>query len=167
MEADPSSTYQGPTKAVTAAAIDSSGTFFAGSYDGRIMAVTANGTVEPVSGSGHSNHVSGITCTDGKKMSSVAFDDTLREFVSGKFDSASLSTAGQPKGIAGADDGTVFVATVSAVEAAKAGKKVANLKVAYTPSSIAVSGRVVAVGAEVSACALVCPSQHELTICGG
>jgi hypothetical protein len=75
---------QGPTKAVTAATIDSSGTFFAGSYDGRIVSVTTNGTVEPVSGPGHSNHVSGIA-TSTKQTYSVGYDDTIRHFSDGQF----------------------------------------------------------------------------------
>jgi hypothetical protein len=69
---------------VTAATIDSSGTFFAGSYDGRIITVTTNGTVEPVSGPGHSNHVSGIA-TSTKQVYSVGYDDTIRQFSAGKF----------------------------------------------------------------------------------
>jgi sugar lactone lactonase YvrE len=127
------------------------------------MAVTANGTVEPVSGTSHSNHVSGITSAGGK-MSSVAFDDTIREFASGRFGSTVLSTAGQPKGVSGGADGTVFVATVSAVEAVKDGKKVASLKVPYVPSSIAACGQVVAVGAEVSSGILKGPSHLELNL---
>jgi len=111
--------------------------------------VTANGTVGPVSGSGHTNHVSGITSASGK-MCSVAFDDTFREFASGRFDSSSLSTAGQPRGITGLNDGTVFIATSSVVEVVKSGKKVYNLKVTYTPSSIAACGKIVAIGAEAS-----------------
>jgi hypothetical protein len=75
---------QGPTKGVTAATIDSSGTFFAGSYDGRIVSVTTNGTMEPVSGAGHSNHVSGIA-TSTKQIYSVGYDDTIRHFSDGKF----------------------------------------------------------------------------------
>lgn len=137
----------GPNKGVTAAAVDASGTFFAGSYDGRIMALTTNGTVEAVAGSGHSNHVSGISVAGGK-MCSVAYDDTYREFTGGKFDTASLSTSGQPKGVAGTNDGIVFVVSAAGIDAVKEGRKVSNLKVAYSPSAVAVHGTKVAVGSE-------------------
>lgn len=69
---------------MTAATIDPSGTFFAGSYDGRIISVTTNGTVEPVSGPGHTNHVSGIAVST-KQIYSVGYDDTIRHFSAGKF----------------------------------------------------------------------------------
>jgi len=82
-------------------------------------------------------------------MCSVAYDDTFREFTGGKFDTASLSTSGQPKGVAGTSDGTVFVATVSGVEALKGGRKIATSKVATTASAIAAYGDTVAVGGEV------------------
>lgn len=123
------------------------------------MTITANGSVESISGSGHSNHVSGIALA-GSKMCSVAYDDTFREFGGGKFDTSSLSTSGQPKGVAGTSDGTVFVATISGVEVIKEGKKVSALKVAYTPSAIAAYGELVAVGAEVSICGLGTPFEE-------
>lgn len=80
------SLIQGPVKGVTAAALDSVQTLYAGSYDGRVVSVTANGTVQPVSGSGHSNHVSGLAASAvGPKVYSVGYDDTFREASGNKF----------------------------------------------------------------------------------
>ncbi|KAG8832221.1 WD40 repeat-like protein [Serendipita sp. 399] len=139
----------GPTKGVTASTIDSSGTIFAGSFDGRVVSVTANGTVEPIAGSGHINHVSGITASlSTSKLYSVAYDDTFREFASTGFSATSLSTTAQPKGIASGERGAVFVATLSGIEAIVEGRKVSNLPVTYVPSSIAATGVTVAVGGE-------------------
>lgn len=152
---------------MTASTVDSSGTLYAGSYDGRIVSVTTNGTVQHVSGSGHSNHVSGIAaCTGASKVYSIGYDDTLREASNSKFSyvnlivssrfgsdichrSASLSTGGQPKGVAAGDGDIVFVATISKIEAVSGGRKVASLSPSYTPASIAVNGKTVAIGAEV------------------
>lgn len=49
-----------------------------------MISVTTNGTVEPVTGPGHSNHVSGIAVS-AKHIQSVGYDDTIRTFSSGKF----------------------------------------------------------------------------------
>ncbi|PVF98501.1 putative actin interacting protein 1 [Serendipita vermifera] len=139
----------GPTKGVTSGAVDSSGSLFAGSFDGRIVSLTANGTVEPVVGPGHTNQVVGIaSCQSTSKLYSVAYDDTFREFSGARFSNTSLSTLGQPKGIAAGDNSVFFVATLSSIEAISEGKKLSHLSVSYTPSSIAVHGSQVAVGAE-------------------
>lgn len=65
------------------------------------------------------------------------------------FRSASLSTVGQPKGVAIGDGDVVFIATVSKIEAISGGNKAASLSPTYTPTCIAANGKVVAVGAEV------------------
>ena len=66
---------------------------------------------------------------------------------------ASGSTNGQPKGVAAADDGTIFVITTNGAEVyagGSVGKKVADLPLKTNPNCIAVHGKTVAVGAEVS-----------------
>ena len=63
------------------------------------------------------------------------------------------STNGQPKGVAAADDGTIFVITTNGAEVyagGSVGKKVADLPLKTNPICIAVHGKTVAVGAEVS-----------------
>ncbi|KAG8768763.1 WD40 repeat-like protein, partial [Serendipita sp. 397] len=157
----------GPTKGVTTSAIDSSGTMYAGSFDGRIVSVTTNGTVEPIVGSGHTNHVSGIaTCPTTSKLYSVAYDDTFREFAGTKFSATSLSTTAQPKGVAAGEDGVIFVATLSGVEAILEDKKVSKLQVSYVPSSISANGSTVAVGGEDTAIYLYSWDGSKLTQTG-
>lgn len=63
------------------------------------------------------------------------------------------STNGQPKGVASTDDGAVFVVTANGVEVYAGGdveKKVADLPLKTNPICVAVFGKTVAVGAEVS-----------------
>jgi hypothetical protein len=63
------------------------------------------------------------------------------------------STDNQPKGVASTDDGTVFVVTAKGVEVylgGNVGKKVADLQLNANLNCIAVHGKTVAVGGEVS-----------------
>lgn len=62
---------------------------------------------------------------------------------------ANISTASQPKSIAVAPDGTVFVAEINGVEAIRDNQKISELKASYEPSTVAASSSYVAVG-EVS-----------------
>jgi WD repeat-containing protein 1 (actin-interacting protein 1) len=48
-----------------------------------------------------------------------------------------------------AEDGTIFVAEIDTIEGFKAGKSVFQEKAKFAPSAIAVSKKLVAVGAEV------------------
>ena len=58
-------------------------------------------------------------------------------------------TASQPKSVAVGEDGTVFVAEISHLEAIRDNQKVFDLKVSYTPNSVATIKRLVAFGGEV------------------
>ena len=63
------------------------------------------------------------------------------------------STDSQPKGVVSTDDGTVFVVTAKGVEVyagGNVGKKVAGLQLKGNLNCIAVHGKTVAVGGEVS-----------------
>lgn len=63
------------------------------------------------------------------------------------------STDSQPKGVASTDDGTVFVVTAKGVEVyagGNVGKKVASMQLKGNLNCIAVHGKTVAVGGEVS-----------------
>jgi hypothetical protein len=59
-------------------------------------------------------------------------------------------TASQPKSIAVAGDGTVFVAEVNGVEAIRDNQKVFELVAKFSAGSVAVNGSTVAVGGEVT-----------------
>jgi hypothetical protein len=70
---------RGPQKAITTATGTGSGTFVAGTADGRVLEYNvADGEVRTLEGEGHSNLVSGIASTDGKVIS-VGYDDKVRE----------------------------------------------------------------------------------------
>ncbi|KAL9108579.1 MAG: hypothetical protein Q9227_006665 [Pyrenula ochraceoflavens] len=75
-------TLTGPQKSITATAASDSSTsaptFYTGSYDGRLCAWdTTTGTASSISGNGHSNIISGLTCTH-NHVYSTSWDDTLR-----------------------------------------------------------------------------------------
>lgn len=61
-----------------------------------------------------------------------------------------MKTASQPKSIATASDGTVFVSEVDVVEAFRSNQKVTEIKPKANPTAVAASGSAVAIGAEVS-----------------
>lgn len=67
-----------------AGAVTPSGTFLAGSYDGRLVRFEADGKADVVPGPGHTGQVVGIAGA-GEKTVSVGFDDCAREVVGGKF----------------------------------------------------------------------------------
>jgi len=77
-------------------------------------------------------------------------DDSIREVdvAASAFAPSFASTSTLPKGIAATSDGTAYAATASDVQIVKGGKKLFGLPVNYAPSSIATSGKQVAVGAE-------------------
>lgn len=69
---------------------------------------------------------------------------------------ASFATAAQPKALAVAADATVFVAEAGGVEAVRANQRVFELKPKFSPSAVAASGSVVAIGGEVSLSCVKC-----------
>ena len=77
------------------------------------------------------------------------------------------STNGQPKGVASTDDGTVFVVTTNGAEVyagGNVGKKVAELPLRTNPNCIAVHGKTVAIGAEVSLLPLCNPVHLSILL---
>ncbi|TRM63711.1 WD40-repeat-containing domain protein [Schizophyllum amplum] len=149
----PARVLQAPQKAVTAAAGPiASDTFLVGTADGRVLSYsTAANASTTLSGAGHSTLVSGIAAS-GDTLCSVGFDDHVREIAPGakEYSAAGMATTTQPKGVAIATDGTVFVAEIGGVEAVRSNQRVAEVKTKYAPSAVAATGSVVAVGAEDS-----------------
>ncbi len=147
--------------------------------DGRVLSYSiASGESTSLKGEGHSNFVTALaTSSADGKVFSVGFDDRVREITSdGKeftlvvFSSfihersptvihrpASLSTASQPKGIAVAEDSSVFVAEVNIVELIRSNQKVFEITPKSAPTAVAATGKLVAVGGEVSLLAVVPP----------
>ncbi|KIJ46853.1 hypothetical protein M422DRAFT_249597 [Sphaerobolus stellatus SS14] len=149
----PARTLHGAQKPITAATIvPSPPTFFSGSGDGRIHALSLESDiVERISGTGHTSLVSGLAEAQGAVWS-VAYDDKAKEIdVSSTSFSKSIfvQTTSQPKGIAvSSQDGHIFVAEAKHVEVLKAGQKVATADTSYAALSIDVHGDLVAVGGD-------------------
>jgi WD repeat-containing protein 1 (actin-interacting protein 1) len=62
---------------------------------------------------------------------------------------ASFSAASQPKSLAVASDGTVFIVEPNGIEAVRSNQKVAELKTKASPSAVAASQNIIAIGMEV------------------
>ncbi|KAI5117164.1 hypothetical protein M0805_001022 [Coniferiporia weirii] len=140
----------GPQKAITAATVAPSGTFFAGTADGRIVSYdTSDGAADFISGAGHTSIVKGLVSAN-ENVLSVGFDDTLREISSDakSMTEASTKLQSQPKGLAFSSEGTTFVSEIGAIEAFRSNQRVAHLSVSYQPDGIATTGKVVAVGGD-------------------
>ncbi|KAI9438566.1 WD40 repeat-like protein [Lactarius indigo] len=154
-EKQPVKVLHGPQKAVTAAAISTttataSGTFFVGSADGRVLSYDSTGTASPLAGQGHTNLVSGLASTPDGRVFSTGYDDRVREVEGSQFTASVFSTASQPKTLAAAKDGTIFVLGVDGVEAVRNHQKVADLRPwgggATNPTAIAATDSLVAIG---------------------
>ncbi|KLO12889.1 WD40 repeat-like protein [Schizopora paradoxa] len=145
----PSRTLHGPQKAITAATVTSSGTFIAGTGDGRILAYDNEGNTSLTEGESHKNLVTGFA-VQGDTLLSVGMDDTLREVEGNgqRMSAAQSKLDTQPKGIATSSEGTAFIAEVSKIEAFRSNQKIAELSVIYGPSSISTTGQLVAVGGD-------------------
>ncbi|KAH9171396.1 WD40 repeat-like protein [Lactarius sanguifluus] len=171
-EKRPVKVLHGPQKAVTAATISTtaSETFFVGSADGRVLSYDSTGTASPLAGQGHTNLVSALASAPDGRVFSTGYDDRVREVEGSQFTyiqfpshsddgwtetgtqirASVFSTASQPKTLAAAKDGTIFVLGVDAVEAVRNHQKVADLRPwgggATIPTAIAATGSLVAIG---------------------
>lgn len=145
---------RGHQKNVTAACISAS-TFFTGSYEGRVNAWDiSTGLAEKVDGEGHSNYVAGMTESrkgQSLEIHSIGWDDTLRcVSASAKTFVGSKSSLGfQPKGITTlAADGIVLVASTNSINIYKDGQSVGSTNISYSPTAMASSGSIIAVGGD-------------------
>jgi len=149
----PSRILYGHQRPIMALAREKSGTFFSGSYDGRINTFSAEGHCTPVQGTGHSNQVMAIA-TDSGRVVSVGMDDTLRQIDVTKlaFAPTIASTSALPKGLAIDSTGHAYVVTTNDIQIFKDGQKVFTLPASFQPGAVAVSpkGNVVAAGGEDS-----------------
>ncbi|KAJ6627956.1 WD40-repeat-containing domain protein [Mycena sp. CBHHK59/15] len=144
----PARVITGPQKSITATAPSGTGTFVIGTADGRVVEYSvASGEAAAVPGDGHTSIVVGMAAASDGKIFSAGYDDRVREIGGARFTAASVSTAAQPKAIAAAADGTVFVVEASGVEAIRANQKVAHVTTKYTPSAVAPAGRSLLLGA--------------------
>lgn len=155
--AKPIKVVRGHQKAITAAGFtEDSKTLWTGSYDGRIYAWdTANGSAEKVDGETHSNYVNGFAAAPSEgRIYSVGWDDTLRTIDTStrSFTGISSKIDGQPKGIAvstsSSNKAVTLVATSSGITIYSDGQASSTHPIPSTPTSIAASGNIIAVGAE-------------------
>lgn len=143
---------------MTCSTASKSGTYFAGSADGRIIAYSdaRDGTAITLSGEPHSGYVSGIASTP-NSIWSVGYDDRVREITTsadGKEfkSSAGTATIAQPKAVAAGGD-LAFVAQSNTIEVFKNGAKSFSSNVKYEATTIAVSNAgTVAIGGQVGWC---------------
>ncbi|KAK4048378.1 WD40 repeat-like protein [Microbotryomycetes sp. JL221] len=115
----------GHQNSVTAVTLDSkSQTFFSGDSTGRVLQTSVDGesSTKPVEGSHHSGLVVELVST-GNEILSTSFDDTLRKITTDQgFDSSSISTGSQPKGIAIVPNKSiVFLATSKDIQVIESG----------------------------------------------
>ncbi|KAF8186885.1 WD40 repeat-like protein [Mycena galopus ATCC 62051] len=145
----PARVVTGPQKNITAIAPSGSGTFLAGSSDGRVVEYsTASGEAVAVGGDGHTSIIVGLASSSEGKVFSTGWDDRVREIGAASFSAASIATAAQPKAIAAAADGTVFVVEGGGIEAIRNNQKVAHIETKYASSAVSTTGALVAVGGE-------------------
>ncbi|KAJ3017114.1 hypothetical protein HKX48_003710 [Thoreauomyces humboldtii] len=145
---------RGHNKGITALTVAPDSTIWSGSYDGRVCAwENAAGTAKVPSGSAHSNQVTGLAFSDGT-LYSTAMDDTLRAVSSDQgalaFAGSAISTNGIPKAVAAKNGLAIAVTINNQIIITKQGARVSEIKVEWTPWSIAISpdGAQVAVGSE-------------------
>ncbi|KAF5389602.1 hypothetical protein D9757_004234 [Collybiopsis confluens] len=151
----PARVIQGPQKPITSIAPASADTFLAGTADGRVLSYSKSaGESRYLRGINHSNLVTSLASTPNEgNIFSAGFDDCVREIGSDalEFTSASFALSSQPKSLAVADDGSVFVVEINnRVEVIRSNQKVFDLPTKYTPNSVAVTGSLAAIGGEDS-----------------
>ncbi len=153
VEGTPTATrvVQGHNKNITAlgSSIDETGqTFWTGSFDGRVCSWdVASGIGSAVDGETHKNQVTAFQTTS-KKAYSVGWDDTLRiaDSTGKTFLGKTAKLSAQPKGLASAED-RIFVATASGIDVFFKDSLISTVATKdFTPTSIAASGLLVAVG---------------------
>ena len=145
----------GHQKNITAASVTKNGAsnrkVWTGSSDGRLCSWDiSNGSAERIDGETHTNYVSGIDISGGR-IFSVGWDDTLRsvDTQANTFLGGAFKTDGQPKGVAAVSKKAI-VATHKGIEIVIDGQKTGELKTKYSPSIIAASDDLIAVGGDDS-----------------
>ncbi|KAF9500720.1 WD40 repeat-like protein [Pleurotus eryngii] len=148
----PSRVIQGPQKSVTSITPSKdSGTFLAGSTDGRILSFsTATSESDSIDGEGHTNLVSGLATSPDGTVYSIAYDDKVKEIMATgqSFTDASATLNSQPRSVAVSSDSTVFVTEINSIEAFRSNQKIDTHQPKYSPHAVAASGVLVAIGGD-------------------
>jgi WD40 repeat protein len=165
----PTKIVQGHNKSITALGSSGEGnsqTFWTGSFDGRVCSWdVSSGIRSAIEGEQHSNQVTAFQTTPDRAYS-VGWDDTLRiADASGKtFLGETSKLSAQPKGLASAE-GRIFAATVSGIDIFSKDTLAGSFPIKdFTPTSIAASGSLVAVGDDANVVHVyTVDSSHKLS----
>lgn len=155
--AKPYRVVQGHQKNITSIAAlpgaTSGSTLFTGSSEGRVCSWDVSaGLGKTVKGESHTNYVSSLVPTPTGQIVSVGWDDTLRTIdaaaAEGNFTPTSHKTDGQPKSVATLADDTTIVATHKGLSLWKNSQLEQTFPTKYTPSALAASNTIIAVGGD-------------------
>ena len=139
-------------------------TLIGGSYDGRVLSWSADGTCKLVTGGEPSSAVLGVHSTrNGTYV--VSMDDSVRKIADGNYIAgAAVATSSQPKGSAASQSGVVVIAGANGIDIIQDGTKTHH-PTQYTPSAAAISADAaqVAIGAEDGKVHLYTLSSSTLT----
>ncbi|ODV88566.1 hypothetical protein CANCADRAFT_125580 [Tortispora caseinolytica NRRL Y-17796] len=140
----PTRTISGHQKAITAATL-SAGRLITGSYDGRVVSWTLDGSPTLVAGDGPSNLVAFLQSASDCVLA-ASWDDTLRSISDGSF-SGSASIDAQPKGLGILPDNHAVVLTETEITVYKCSpiSRITSLPVSAAVS-LSISEDLIAVG---------------------
>ncbi|KAI9333062.1 WD40-repeat-containing domain protein [Zopfochytrium polystomum] len=136
----PIKTIKGHQKAITSLTVaENSGTFYTGSYDGRILSWADSGA-EEVAGSGHTNQVRGLA-SNSSKVYSIGMDDTLRSIDAGakSFTPHVVATEGVPNALSVRGPYSAFVTGSGRVTLLKDGALAFSKSFSWTPTAVDIS----------------------------
>ena len=152
----PTKIISGHQKSITALCYNEEAdknTLWTGSYDGRLCAWdTTTGDAEKVEGEGHTNIIAGLAASHSinhDQLYSVGWDDCLRAIdVRAKtFKGPSTKLSSQPKALTCTADAMVVVAQMESVIVFCDGQEVGELPLKSSPTSLAATSSIVAIGA--------------------
>lgn len=163
----PARVVQGHNRSVTALGVSDDGrgqTLWTGSFEGRICSWdVASGLGTAAEGQTHTNQVTAFTNAHDRAYS-VGWDDNLRivDEPTKTFVGEATKLVAQPKGIASGDD-KVYVATIAGIETFSSGKSIDSFQTkGFTPTAIAASGTLVAVGDDANTVHIFASSGGKL-----
>ncbi|EXJ92939.1 hypothetical protein A1O3_01495 [Capronia epimyces CBS 606.96] len=155
----PTKIISGHQKNITALASSGevgSATLWTGSYEGRLCSWdVASGNAETIEGDGHTNIISGLAASSSSnhpQVFSVGWDDSLRTVDIGArtFTGKPTQLSSQPKALTCTSDSLVVVAQLESVIVYRDGEEDGELPLKATPTSLASSGSIVAIGSQDS-----------------
>lgn len=148
----PEFVLNGHQKSITAMTASSSGEFYTGSYDGRVIRWTEKGESATVNGVGHSTLVAALASDNKGDVWSASWDDTLKQIKNGEFESSITSLGAQPKAISVAKKAdSVAIVTEGTLKLFASGK-LESVKLPFVATSVSITddGSLIAVGSQAN-----------------